>query len=276
MSSVGPRDLLDLLKHAPMFMRGVPLDDDLKDPDIADVFSAVLRDGFVTDADFKGTMLGKLQLCFHNGWLHTDTLRGIGQGHIVAYFFASSLHRWYVEWKLSDMVPAFPIQTCNILNFVIAVISNFSPKRLAAEGRIGPGGIQRPPEALYRDEFYRCCRVCFNGSVVTFPESGITKTGRSDFYIPANEWGVELVSNGDRLDEHTGRISQEGSYMSALPLSDYVIIDCRTTCPRNPHPGMNIFLQPCNCWWAYSGSLTQAFRSCTMCSSVMTSTMCLF
>lgn len=54
-----------------------------------------------------------------------------------------------------------------------------------AEGRMGPGGIQRQPEALYRDEFYRSCRNY--SMVVTFPEYGITKTGRSDFYIPANE-----------------------------------------------------------------------------------------
>ena len=223
-------------------MKGVPLDDDLKDPDIADVFSAVLRDGFVTNTDFKGTTLGKLQLCFRNGWLHTDiTIRD--QWHIVAYFFASPLHRWYVEWKLSEMLPAFPIQAPNILNLVITVISNFSPKRLVAEGRIGPGGIQRPLKALYQDEFNRCCRVCFNGSVVTFPESGITKPGRSDFYIPAHEWGVELVCD-DQIDEHTGRFSQEGSYMTGLPLSDYVIIDCRTTCPRDPHPGMHIFFTP--------------------------------
>ena len=58
---------------------------------------------------------------------------------------------------------------------------------------------------------------------------------------------MELVCDGDRLDKHTGRFSQEGLYMTALPLSDYAIIGCCTTCPRNPHPGMHIFftlLQP--------------------------------
>ena len=60
---------------------------------------------------------------------------------------------------------------------------------------------------------------------------------------------MELVCDGDGLD-HKGRFSQEGSYMTALPLSDYVIIDCRTTCPRDPHPGITL-LQVLV--WAYSG-----------------------
>jgi len=37
---------------------------------------------------------------------------------------------------------------------------------------------------------------------VTFPEYG-TGYGRVDFYIPAKEWGVELLCNGDRLAERS-------------------------------------------------------------------------
>ena len=63
---------------------------------------------------------------------------------------------------------------------------------------------------------------------------------------------MELLCDGDRLDEHTGPFSQEGSYMTALPLSDYVIIDCRTTGPQDPHPGMHISYTP-----ATAGGLIQ-------------------
>jgi len=53
-------------------------------------------------------------------------------------------------------------------------------------------------EAQYQDEFYRCCHTHSNGSLVTFPEFGTAK-GRVDFYIPAKQWGVELLRDGDQL-----------------------------------------------------------------------------
>jgi len=61
--------------------------------------------------------------------------------------------------------------------------------------------------------------------------------GRVDFYIPVKEWGVELVREGDRLAQHSGRFSSKGPYKKDLPLSDYVILDCRQTHPQVPHPG---------------------------------------
>jgi hypothetical protein len=236
---VGPRDLFDLLKHATVFTGGLPPVNDLMDPVIVSIFSAVLREGYVTDAHFESECdaLDKLQLCFRNGWLHTDSFRDPDGRDIIAYFFASSLHRWYVEWKLFEMLPAVPIQADNILNFMIIAISKFSPKRLADEGRIGPSGILRPLETQYQDEFYRTCCICSSSLIMTFPESGIMKPGRADFYIPGDEWGVELVRDGDALDQHFGRFSQEGSYMTALPVSDYIILDFCSTSPRDAHPG---------------------------------------
>ena len=65
---------------------------------------------------------------------------------------------------------------------------------------------------------------------MTFPQYG-TRQGRVDFYIPAKEWGVELLRNGDRLKEHSGHSSNNGSYATTLPLSDFIILDCRTTKP---------------------------------------------
>jgi len=238
MRAVGPRDLLDLLRHATVFTRSLPLSSDLTDPVIVNIFSAVLRDGYVTDAHFESESdaLDKLQVCFRKGWLHTDDFRD-DQGDIVAYFFASSLHRWYVEWELFEMLPAIPFRAGNILNFMITTISEFSPKRLAAERRIGPSGFQRPLETQYQDEFYRSCCICSKGLIVTFPESGIMKSGRADFYIPANEWGVEIVQDGNLLHQHSGRFSQEASYMTALSVSDYIILDFCSTSPRDAHPG---------------------------------------
>ncbi|KIM77738.1 hypothetical protein PILCRDRAFT_76387 [Piloderma croceum F 1598] len=120
------------------------------------------------------------------------------------------------------------------MELVVGIIRTFSPRALSTERRIGPGYVQRPPEAQYQDEFYRCCHNVSKGSLVTFPEFG-TKRGRVDFYIPSKQWGVELLRNGDRLEQHSGRFSQTGSYGTSLIVSDYIILDCRTTYPMKLH-----------------------------------------
>jgi len=152
-------------------------------------------------------------------------------------FFPSPLHRWYVEWKLQDTLPAIPFNVVDILELIIGVIAKFSPRKLSTERRIGPGCIQRLPEAQYQDEFYRCCHNYSKGSLLTFPEYGTAK-GRVDFYIPTKQWGVELLRDGDRLAQQSGRFSSTGSYATTLPLSDYIILDCRITNPTVAHPGL--------------------------------------
>ena len=230
---VGPRALFKKLAGASAFVRGLPVDKDLQNVAVAKVFSLVLRNGHVTKADFTND--SELQLCFRNGWLHADK-HGISPEETVAYFFASPLHRWYVEWKLWDNYPAPSIEMGDILAFVIQVIRKFSPKRLATEQNLPSGENRTVPEAQYQDEFYRGC----SDTILTFPEYG-TGEGRVDFYIPAKAWGVELLRDGDRLAEHSGRFSQQGSYATNLSFSDYIILDCRTEYPRDPHPGRYIY-----------------------------------
>lgn len=74
---------------------------------------------------------------------------------------------------------------------------------------------------------------------MTFPEFGTGK-GRVDFYIPSRRWDVELLRDGDRLDQHHGRFSDSGSYGTTLALEDYIVLDCRYTVPRYPHRSMCI------------------------------------
>ncbi len=52
---------------------------------------------------------------------------------------------------------------------------------------------------------------------------------------------MELLRDGDRLAEHSGRFSQPGSYATDLSFSDYIILDCRTERVRDPHPGGYIY-----------------------------------
>ena len=173
-------------------------------PAVACVFSSVLRTGSVQDTNFTtADNSSALQLCFSKGWLHTDNI-----DNKTEYFFPSSLHRWCIEWKLWGV---WDTTFCldNILDFMIDVISIFSSQRLSTTRRVSAAGyFQHPPEAQYQDEFYRCCHTHSNGSLVTFPKFSTAK-GRVDFYIPAKQWGVELLREGNQLAQHSGRFSSQ-------------------------------------------------------------------
>ena len=172
-----------------------------------------------------------VDVCHRNGWLHTDKFSDRGE---IVYFFASQFHHLFVEWKLQEYVSPMSFESSNILDFAIKVIAGFSPRSLSAKRRIGPGYIQRLPEAQYQDEFYRSCYKLSNGSLVTLSEYGGAE-GRVDFYIPSKEWGVELLRDGKQLGGHSARFSSTGQYGRTLSLSDHIILDCRTTKPKTAH-----------------------------------------
>ena len=234
------RDFFSLLDtNASIFKRGLPRNIDLQKPPIAHIFSDVLREGSIVRSETATEEDAPALLeCFRKGWLHADKPRD-GQ---TVYVFPSPLHQMFVEWKLQDFVPTIPFESNSILQLALEVIAGFSPRLLSAERRIGSGCIQRPPEVRYQDEFYRCCHVYSNGSLVTFPEYG-TQKGRVDFYIPSKNWGVELLRDGDRLEEHCGRFSGAGTYGTTLSPSDYIILDFRNTRPKRAHRSMCIIRQ---------------------------------
>ena len=236
MAKFSPHDLLVQLDYSgSTFTKGLPPNDVLEKPAFARIFSEVLRTGSIVQSDPIIEDRTALDQCYRNGWLHTDKVSNTRCSEEVVYVLPSPLHRWFVEWKLFNSVPTTPLCLSSIFELAVKVISGFSPSLLSAERRIGPGCIQRPLEAQYQDEFYRSCHACSDGLLRTFPEFGTTK-GRADFYIPSMQWGVELVREGDRLEQHSGRFSQSGSYASTLLLSDYIILDFRNTPPEHPHP----------------------------------------
>ena len=102
-------------------------------------------------------------------------------------------------WELLYLLRSMPPVS---LSFLVAVIHKFSPQALANPCTVGPGFIQRSPEVQFQDEFYHCLRMYFWGSFTTFPEYG-TKSGWVDFYIPSKQWAIELLHDGDRLEEHS-------------------------------------------------------------------------
>ena len=155
----------------------------------------------------------------------------------------------------------------------MGVIRLFSPQVLATPRGIGSGFIQRPPEAQYQDEFYRCLHQYSQGGFVTFPEYG-TKRGWVDFYIPSKNWAVELLRDGDQLGGHASRFSPSGAYGKTIAITDYIILDFRVTTPQVPHPCklathplchiLNIFLSESAILNLYHVVITPNFRTVTI------------
>ena len=241
MTNFSPRNLLKRLQLSSIFGRGLPRNEDIKKPPVARILTKVLITGSIIKSRAASTEeTTALEDCYHNGWLHADkpdVTPGSSSEETdeeIFYVLPSGLHRWFVEWKLFK-VAMTPLAINNILELAIKVIGGFSPTLLSTERRIGPGSIQRPPEAQYQDEFYRSCYEYSKGQLKTFPEFG-TRRGRVDFYIPSLKWGVELVREGDQLEEHSSRFAKTGSYGQTLPLVEHIIFDFRTTLPNRPHP----------------------------------------
>jgi hypothetical protein len=205
---------------------------ELLEPSIARVFHAALANNFVTEK-MLDSMEDKnaLDLCFRHGWLHATLF----QDHPV-YIFATPLHRWFVEYYLGAEVAKFtPIAGQGLPAFAIEVIRNFSRLNLSSGKRIGVLDNQRPPETRYQDEFYRCCHKHANGSLFSFPDFG-NASGRVDLYIPGRKWGVQLLRDGDMLENYSSRFVGKGAYAN-MEFNDYIILDFRTTQPQKGHPG---------------------------------------
>ena len=117
---------------------------------------------------------------------------------------------WYVEWKLWGSVDQIQAEFQIVFWSLLSTSFAYSPRAVSAERRLGPGCIQRLPEAQYQDELYRCCHAFSEVSLLTLPEFGMVK-GRVDFYVPAKRWEIELLRDGDRLPSHWGRFSDGGS-----------------------------------------------------------------
>ena len=227
--------LLDELdQNSVIFRRGLPTDRQIQQHDVATVLGMVCYSNVVTIAPTEQFSTNALTMCHRNGWLHADVLDN--NLDVINYIFPSPLHRWFIERKLYSFNPTSPEQT-TLLQFSTDVIRRFSPLNLRKK-RIGPGFVQRPPEAQYQDEFYRCCHELSKGSTVSFPEFG-TQEGQVDFYIPGKRWAIELLHEGDGLKEHVGCFSNAGKYKRTLAMEDYIVLDFRVERVVTPHPSLS-------------------------------------
>ncbi|TFK62718.1 hypothetical protein BDN72DRAFT_903011 [Pluteus cervinus] len=197
--------------------------------------------GFVTRgmlAPFTLEVDKALQLCFEKAWLHADLLHGE-----VGYSFPSPLHRRCVQaqlWGLADEADAHIVEK-TLPEFAFNVIQLFHSPNLSADrtANAASTGIQCSPEAAYGDEFYRCCCLHTKGAVVTPPEFGSTTKSRVNLFIPQKRWGVELLCNGDHLDEYVSTSGEYGAWTRSDRGGDYIILDFCHEMPSKAHPGVS-------------------------------------
>ncbi|KAG8810124.1 hypothetical protein FRC17_003081 [Serendipita sp. 399] len=222
--------LWDRLESGSCFGRGLPMLEELQDVNIARVFRTALSNNHVTEELLETSEdIRTLHVCFRSGWLHATL-----QDNKSVFVFTTELHRGFVEYYLGkDVIPPDLIGD-NLLLFSLTVIRRFGRPQLSTSRTIGPSALQRPPEARYQDEFYRCCYLHSNGALLSFPEYG-NASGRTDFYIPRKKWGIELLRDGDRLEQHSGRFSDQGAYAKDFDMSDYIILDFRVQVPKKSH-----------------------------------------
>ena len=213
-------------------MRGLPTVDQLNVPHTARFFREALVHNYVTEETMGSEEDKKtLNLCFKLGWLHA-----IESGLQDRYIFATPLHRWFVDYYLGTRPSdAALITEDDLPTFAINVVRHFSSRKLSSPREVGPSSLQRPLEAQFQDEFYRCSHQHSKGSLISFPEFG-SAIERIEFFIHHRKWGVELLRDGDRLEAHSSRFIAPGAYAS-MNLSDYIILDFCTTRPQKAHPG---------------------------------------
>ncbi|KAJ8596647.1 hypothetical protein M405DRAFT_805032 [Rhizopogon salebrosus TDB-379] len=236
-------ELDDLLDRFDNISIGLPSNKVLQTPAITHVLgnicsSTVIRESTFLTAEHRDA----LQTCYLNGWVHAELLLDNTDGS-DGYVLASPLHQRILERKLWGRVPlrSFMSPQVTLLDFVIAVIHEYSPHNLSAGWTIGPGGARRPDGTQFQDEFYRCAHAISPGSTTIFPEYGVGN-GTVVFYIPAKKWAVELFPGNQQLAQHCGHFLSSGTYCKHLDISEYIILDFGTTTPRIPHTALqNIY-----------------------------------
>jgi hypothetical protein len=217
--------------------RGIPESNDLcNDPPMMAMFRLPLRDGHIFENHPKfGDAINKAHKL---GYIYAKIFSPSEQGFVLP----TPLHTASLSWML---VPSQIDLPCDLIELVLKVITRFKysqltlPIRRAGDDAVG---ISVAPEAQYQDEFYRALHDFTKGSIQVSPEfataGGVSKAGRIDFFVASKAWGIEITRDGKKLQEHSDRFGTRGAYghwIESGEMSDYILLDCRSTKPVKLH-----------------------------------------
>jgi hypothetical protein len=225
------------------FERGLPVNVHLlTQPDVVVLFRTLLRDGMIKSWKDENEAIEK---CHRHGWINSEEAKPPDRYAFVYYVLPSPFHAAYLSWRLqpTDDMPHFT----TILDLSLTAISKLKPSQMHVPMfRVGAAAesTNLSPEAQYRDEFYRSLFSVTSGNVRITPEfassRGVKVVGSIDFFIPVVNWGIEITQDGNWLTEYSSSFVTYGERMNSDDMVDYIILDCRTSTPKNPHPSMFI------------------------------------
>ena len=204
--------------------------------------AAFLRDMLSFDA-YEGDCSSneKLRVCHQEGWVHAEAFSKKNPVwgstyETLKFVFPSKLHRKKFEFLLlSTDFPYHKFQSVEELAF--AALRDFRKVCLRSdEVRLSSGGLRKPVESQYRDEFYRSCFKVLGREIFLISEFSTPDCeGRIDFFMKSTKWGVECIREGERLQQHRERFLPGGSYWSMIERGEMVqhlLIDFRTSSPQ--------------------------------------------
>jgi hypothetical protein len=142
-----------------------------------------------------------------------------------------------MEILLRRKAPRFPIDRFpSVQELCFAAVRRFSPVALRCPSQgPGTGAVVRPLGAQFQDEFYKACFSILGHAYLTSEWTGKTKRGRVDFQISSLKWGIEIVREGDRIEQHIQRFQPGGKYYPWILSGDikkFIVLDFRTIKPK--------------------------------------------
>ena len=176
------------------------------------------------------------KFCQLQGWVHAEVASSLGGKNVkfdkIYYVFPSKLHRRFLEMLF--LAQDFPTNHFSTLEILVSTsIKNF--QRIQEKFKIGTGGVVRPVEAQYQDEFFRSCWEVLgqkNHLTSEFTPAGLK--GTINLFVELMKWGIELTREGCLLEEHIRRFLPKGNYHKWIEkgiMTSYILLDFRTTMP---------------------------------------------
>lgn len=132
-----------------------------------------------------------------------------------------------------------------ITDLILQSVKSMSALRLLQSS----AGRDFPKEAAFQQLFNEALTLQLPPRVAVCPElntfatnplTGEVETGELDFFIDGGEhslrWAVELLVNGDKINEHVSRFDPDNGKYRKVGHSDFIVIDCRRTRTRDVQP----------------------------------------
>ncbi|KAJ7694024.1 hypothetical protein B0H16DRAFT_38823 [Mycena metata] len=153
-----------------------------------------------------------------------------------------------IQMSLEPAQPDNFVDVSSLFSLVLDVVQQFNPEHLKTPKCVGGTINDTPLEATYQHKFYHCLYRLRPRAVLCCDygtPAGSKLGGRIDFLIHRDafkngprSWGIELLQEGDRLNDHASRFDPvSGAYraMTSQGMDQFYILDFRMDVPVLAH-----------------------------------------